>query len=316
MFATIEAQPAVVSQTSGPGLTIRLYEDVTRTQPAATPTSNYRLTHQQFDEAEGLALDEEIAFRQSPVFEEPLGPPIDIPANLIEFPRQLVAARKARPRLAEGPLREDADHPSQNPEIAQLRIFEVESAQISTTPIVESVEPEWSSILLGALPHSTPVESTEPLFNPLVPPQAAGLNLRLMAGTVDACVLLAALLAFTAVFAIIVGSPAGEHPIGQVAVSMTLQTAAISAVGVLGILTLLYHLLFFTLAEATPGMRYARIALCTFSDQNPTRSAMRRRLFAMVLSACPLGIGFFWACLDDDRLGWHDRISRMYQRSY
>jgi hypothetical protein len=25
-------------------------------------------------------------------------------ANLIEFPRELVAARKARPRLAEGPL--------------------------------------------------------------------------------------------------------------------------------------------------------------------------------------------------------------------
>lgn len=97
---------------------------------------------------------------------------------------------------------------------------------------------------------------------------------------------------------------------------MTLQAAAIGAAVVFSVLTLLYHLLFFTLAEATPGMRYARIALCTFSDQNPTRSAMRRRLFAMVLSACPLGIGFLWACLDDDRLGWHDRISRMYQRSY
>jgi hypothetical protein len=63
-------------------------------------------------------------------------------------------------------------------------------------------------------------------------------------------------------------------------------------------------------------MRYARIALCTFSDENPTRSAMRRRTWALLLSACPLGMGFLWACLDDDRLGWHDRISRMYQRSY
>jgi hypothetical protein len=43
---------------------------------------------------------------------------------------------------------------------------------------------------------------------------------------------------------------------------------------------------------------------------------MRRRIFAVILAACPLGIGFLWAWLDDDGLGWHDRISRMYQRSY
>jgi uncharacterized RDD family membrane protein YckC len=82
------------------------------------------------------------------------------------------------------------------------------------------------------------------------------------------------------------------------------------------VLAALYHLLFFTFSEATPGMRYARIGLCTLSDDNPSRSAMRRRLFAILLSACPLGIGFLWACLDEDGLGWHDRISRMYQRSY
>jgi hypothetical protein len=63
-------------------------------------------------------------------------------------------------------------------------------------------------------------------------------------------------------------------------------------------------------------MRYARIALCTFNDDNPTRAQMRRRIFAIVLAACPLGIGFLWAWLDEDGLGWHDRISRMYQRSY
>jgi hypothetical protein len=311
--AATKAAPATAPRSSDPGLTVRLYEDVARSQPTAITTSNYHVARQPFDEAEGLALDEEIAFRQSPVFEEALGPPIDIPANLIEFPRQLVAARRARPRLAEGPLREDADHPSQNPETAQLRIFEVESTQISTNPIVESVEPEWSSILLGALPPAAAVESTEPLFDPILPPQAAILNLRLMAGIVDACILLSSLLAFTTVFAMTVGKLAdGQKSIG----TMAPQAAAISAAVVFGVLTVLYHLLFFTLAEATPGMRYARIALCTFSDQNPTRSAMRRRLFAMVLSACPLGIGFLWACLDDDRLGWHDRISRMYQRSY
>ena len=43
---------------------------------------------------------------------------------------------------------------------------------------------------------------------------------------------------------------------------------------------------------------------------------MRRRVFATVLAACPLGLGLLWMWMDDDRLGWHDRMSRMYQRAY
>jgi hypothetical protein len=78
----------------------------------------------------------------------------------------------------------------------------------------------------------------------------------------------------------------------------------------------LYQMLFFSFAEATPGMRYARIGLCTFSDQNPTRKAMRRRVLATLLAASPLGIGLAWAFMDEQRLGWHDRMSRMYQRAY
>ena len=52
-------------------------------------------------------------------------------ANLIEFPRELVAARKVRPRLAEGPLR-DAE-----PQAGQLRIFEVEPESIDHRPGIE-----------------------------------------------------------------------------------------------------------------------------------------------------------------------------------
>jgi hypothetical protein len=63
-------------------------------------------------------------------------------------------------------------------------------------------------------------------------------------------------------------------------------------------------------------MRYARIALCTFDDDNPTREAMRKRIFALVLAAAPLGLGFLYVFFDEDHLGWHDRMTRMYQRSY
>jgi uncharacterized RDD family membrane protein YckC len=295
-----------VPQSQDSGLTVWLYDAdqvaATIAQPATT--SNRMQSQSALDEAEGLALDEEIAFRQSPTFED-VAAPVDIPANLIEFPRQLVAARKARPRLAEGPLREEAD---QTAEAAQLRIFEVQATQISTAPVVETVEPEWSSILLAAHPVSAVVEVPEAPFQPVFSPQTATFGLRFMAAIVDGCIVVAALLAFIAAFAFTVGKVPDGH--------ITAQTAGIGIAGTLTVLIFLYQLLFFTFSEATPGMRYARIALCTFADDNPTRPAMRRRIFATVLAACPLGIGFLWAWLDEDGLGWHDRISRMYQRSY
>jgi uncharacterized RDD family membrane protein YckC len=300
-----EAPPTDHANSADSGLTVWLY-DADQVAPSFPQTVTNRFRSQSaLDEAESLALDDEIAFRQSPTFEDACAP-IDIPANLIEFPRQLVAPRKARPRLAEGPLREDAD---QAAKAAQLRIFEVEATQISTAPAVESVAPEWSSILLAAQPVSPVVEAPEAPFQPILSPQTAPFSLRLMAAAVDGCIITAALLAFIAAFALTVGKPpAGSH--------MTPQIAAIGILGTLAVLGLLYQLLFFTLSEATPGMRYARIALCTFNDDNPTRAQMRRRIFAIVLAACPLGIGFLWAWLDEDGLGWHDRISRMYQRSY
>ena len=301
----IEPAPAVVAvQHPVAGLTVRLYEDVgiSRPQMAAGTRGNQPAEQNSTpDEDESLLLDDEIAFRQTPVFAEPAGPNVPIPANLIEFPRQLVAPRKARPRLAEGPLREEADAA---PTTTQLRIFEVEADQISTSPSagVETVVPEWSSIHLDAAPVA-PLELQEEL-QALLPLETASLNLRLMASAVDGCILGLTFLAAAAAFSY----RATELP--------ALPIAAIAAVATLLILFVLYHLLFFTFADATPGMRYARIGLCTFSDENPTRSQMRRRTWAILLSACPLGIGFFWALVDDDRLGWHDRISRMYQRNY
>jgi uncharacterized RDD family membrane protein YckC len=309
----LQPPQAAVNRATSPGLTVRLYEDNNRSNLPEAAASSRPKIYETFDEDETLALDEEIAFRQSPIFEES-GPPIEIPANLIEFPRQLVAARKARPRLAEGPLREEAD---QAPETAQLRIFEVEAAQISTAPAVESMTLEWSSILLAAHPVAAPVETPEAPFQFDHKPQAAPLNLRLMATIVDGCIIMATFLAFVAAFAFTVGKLSASHAAsGPVVPQISLQTAAIGTAGTLAVLFLLYQFLFFTFSEATPGMRYARIALCTLSDDNPTRSAMRRRIFATVLAACPFGIGFLWAWMDEDGLGWHDRISHMYQRSY
>ncbi len=232
----------------------------------------------------------------------PREPAVPIPANLIEFPRQLVAARRARPRLAEGPLRDEADAA---PEQAQLRIFEVEASALSTTPAVESVLPEWHSIRLGAQADArfaaegshAPTSLTLPVFVAPVP-------LRAMAALVDGCCVTTAFLLAVAVAAY--ASPV--LPTGVI--------AAVTAGGSLFAFALLYQVLFFTVNDATPGMRYARIGFCTFADENPTRASIRRRIFALLLATLPLGLGLVWACMDEDGLGWHDRISRMYPRAY
>lgn len=240
-------------------------------------------------------------FLAAPAFEPepiaPLEPAVALPANLLEFPRQLVAARKARPRLAEGPLREDADAA---PGRAQLRIFEVEAATLSLEPAMETALPEWHTIRLDS---DAEVRTTaEPTLG--LPVYTAPVAQRLMAFSVDVCCIASAL-----VLAVLAASyAAGELPGGL--------SAAVALTGAALAFGLVYYMLFFTLNEATPGMRYARLGLCTFGDENPSRSSMRRRLLAILLAALPLGMGLLWACLDEDGLGWHDRISRMYPREY
>jgi uncharacterized RDD family membrane protein YckC len=214
-----------------------------------------------------------------------------------------VATRKARPRLAEGPLREEAA-----PE-AQLRIFEVEPEQISTEPVAAdeaaNEAPVWQGMLLDAPAARVPVREREVAATGLV--EIAPVSRRLMAAMVDGCCVGAALVGFATVASYISGPEL--RAISKPMLAGTLAfTFAIAA--------LMYQLLFFSLNEATPGMRYARIGLCTFAEMSPTRQQMRRRVLAQVLAICPLGLGLLWVLLDDDRLGWHDRISRVYQRSY
>jgi uncharacterized RDD family membrane protein YckC len=228
-------------------------------------------------------------------------PPQPLPVNLIEFPRELVAARKARPRLAEGPLRENSEQTAHDQ--SQLRIFEVEAENISKAVKVEAAASEWSSIRLDAKP-STALDDEKYSSSLELPLKSAPLEDRLMAGILDAVLVLLAFVLFVLVFAACTSHPPSGKP--------ALLAGSLALAG----LFILYQYLFFRFTEGTPGMHYAKIALCTFEDENPTRKAMRRRILYLALSAAPLGLGFAWAWFDADRLGWHDRLSRMYQRSY
>jgi hypothetical protein len=282
------------------GLSIQLYDEVA--VPVGPVVVNRVSSVDDASEEELLALEQELAFRLAPEHDTYVVDALPIPGNLIEFPRQLVAPRKARPRLAEGPLREDA------PVEPQLRIFEVDAEQISAEPVVESsAAPEWQSLLLEA---STAVAPATPLNAQLqftLQPQTASVELRLMAAAVDLFWIGLGFVGFAAVAVELAGNSLKALP---------LPFLGGSAAVVLLLLYVTYQMLFFTLTGDTPGMRYARIGLCTFGDRNPTRKAMRRRVLATLLAACPLGLGLAWACLDEERLGWHDRMSRMYQRAY
>ncbi|MDE1163631.1 MAG: RDD family protein [Acidobacteriaceae bacterium] len=254
-------------------------------------------------------LEDEIAFRLAPEFAPMAMELTPIPANIIEFPRQLIAPRKARPRLAEGPLMDEpqAETSAASP---QLRIFEVEADQVAIEPEpVESFQgaPEWQSLLLESyvsVEHPTPNEAQAQFT---FTPQPAPMQRRVIAVAVDGMCVATAYLLFATAVAYICGP--------NLAASKASTLAGASA-AVIALFYLAYQMLFFTFSDATPGMRYAHIALCTFGDDYPTRKEMRRRTLANLLAACPLGLGFAWVLLDNDRLGWHDRISRMYQRAY
>jgi len=287
------------------------------------------------EEQEELStLDREIAFRLDPEFAEHHIQPLPLPANLLEFPRQLVASRKARPRLAEGPLREDPETGS------QLRIFEVDPEQIATAPAPLEAEvfveaPQWQSQPLDAGTHThheeifdtsldfvqdavptamterapyDPAQSaiyTQPVLN--APLHTAAIPRRLLSAAVDACCQLAAAIGFACLAAVVTGP-------SLLAMSRPLLGALVGA-SVLA-LYVVYHLLFFTFADATPGMRYAHLDFCTFTNENPTRAALRRRIWTTLVAALPLGLGLLWMLVDYDHAGWHDRMSKMYPREY
>jgi uncharacterized RDD family membrane protein YckC len=310
-------EPVYAEAIAPADLKIQLYADLPAATPVAAPVPVRHVPHEAMEEL--AELDQEIAFRLAPEFQDHHVETLPIQANIIEFPRQLVASRKARPRLAEGPLREDG-----TPE-PQLRIFEVEPEQVSTEPeMAPTAAPDWQSMLLSPVPasdsrldaldsatYTVAQQDFDTAHNIAlqVAPQlhTAPILRRVMAMAVDAVCVGAGFVAFAAVAARLCGPALHQLPLPEL--------AAVAAIA-LAVFATLYQVLFFTLSEATPGMRYARLGLCTFGDANPSRRAIRRRLAATAVAVCPLGLGLLWMALDPDRLAWHDRISRMYPRAY
>ena len=285
-------QNAPLTEISSGGLTVKLFDGLETAKSAVDLKLDRKRAVDHAPAAEELEqLEQEIERRHATGQAAPhILETTPIPANLIEFPRQLIAPRKARPRLAEGPLREDA------PAEPQLRIFEVEAEQIAIAPV--PAEPAgaagWQELLLESTATRAPVPPAEAQVQFTLPPQIAPINKRLLAGAVDGACLVAAVACFAEAALHLGGAGLPHAP-------KPLLGAAVA--GTLLLFYTLYQMLFFSLNEATPGMRTARIGLCTFGDDNPSRRAMRRRVLATLLAACPLGVGLLWSFLDGDRSG-------------
>lgn len=287
-------------------------QEAERTAPVSNPARGRGKSRKQRSAAAEMRTDDppEPALPMPAILsadEAPDGGVVEpIYANLIQFPREVVATRKVRPRRAEGPLATTAAE-------AQLSIFEVDPGAISTQPASAAVDepaapawmrPEWTSIRLEEQPQAELPEEPAPQVRTRAAAEMAPLSLRLLAFVVDGSLIVAAFLA------------AARLALGHANALPGPRAVELGTAFALLLIAAAYQTLFFTLASATPGMKYAGIGLVSFDGASPSREQRIRRLKAMLLSILPLCLGLVWSVFDDGHFTWHDRLSRTYLRKY
>lgn len=72
---------------------------------------------------------------------------------------------------------------------------------------------------------------------------------------------------------------------------------------------MLYYLYFWSDGRQSLGMRAWRLRLVRQDGRNLGWDDALRRLGLTLLCMAPGGLGLWWAWLDRNRLGWHDRLS-------
>jgi uncharacterized RDD family membrane protein YckC len=133
-------------------------------------------------------------------------------------------------------------------------------------------------------------------------PRPAPMHQRLVAGLVDIGIVFIATAAFALTFV--------EAAEGVPHSNMTML--CMLAAG--GIFWLVFQYVFLVYRRATPGMYFAGLELCTFEGKATTVFGRQCRAAASALSGFSMGLGYLWALVDEDRVGWHDRISRTHVR--
>jgi len=83
-------------------------------------------------------------------------------------------------------------------------------------------------------------------------------------------------------------------------------------IGVFGTVALFYSLLWVWSGRDTLGMRWTRLRLIDFDGHPAGRRERLWRVFGACLSCCAGGAGLLWALVDEEKLAWHDHISKTF----
>jgi uncharacterized RDD family membrane protein YckC len=245
-------------------------------EPQLEPQTQY--------EPEQPRMYERIAMRSNAPALAPEERDSDNDNNLIEFPRAATVLSLFAEELAES--------------ITSPRILDVPE------PLAEAAPPPLATIRLDddeELPAWVRNYEEEQAALEL-PLQVAPIAPRVLSGVMDGVLVLTA----TALFSMIVLSIAKFVPQGKSALMIAVLLPAS--------LWAIYHYIFLVFAGITPGMMMAQLELSSFEGCVPLRKTRASRAFAMMLCCVSLGLGFFWAMVDEDNLGWHDRMTRTYLR--
>lgn len=83
-----------------------------------------------------------------------------------------------------------------------------------------------------------------------------------------------------------------------------------------GAMFVFYHLFWSILGSEPPGQRLLRIRVVTFDGTPPNWQVRLFRTAATGLSILSAGLGLVWALVDEERLTWHDHISKTFPSPY
>lgn len=129
----------------------------------------------------------------------------------------------------------------------------------------------------------------------------AGLLHRMLAAFLDASMITIAVGIVLAVFYLFGGRLSlDDH--------LALAMAGAAALALLAF----YRILGILWEQDSPGMVWVRLRLVNFDGLRPTRRQRVCRMAGVLLSLAAAGFGFIWALADQEKLTWHDHISKTF----
>ncbi len=76
--------------------------------------------------------------------------------------------------------------------------------------------------------------------------------------------------------------------------------------------TLLYKVLWALSGGDSPGMAAVQLRLINFDGNRPNREERLLRVLVSIVSFASLGVGLLWCLFDEEKLTWHDHITKTF----